>query len=171
MKHAEIAALMKREPEKTFKEMMVAIGDTLSDHASSDHRDDGEDEHDAETEQGKLSEDDEPGWVIGTLTKTVQQCMGRFRQKQMKLAELTQPGWEDASNNFREGEKPHGTSELRFLAVIEPQTDDDAAAPAPTSFGELMECVGIVSGISHMPRGTSPPGSSDFAGRETSPPP
>jgi len=28
----------------------------------------GEDEDDEETEQGKLNEDDEPGWVMGTIT-------------------------------------------------------------------------------------------------------
>jgi hypothetical protein len=39
-----------------------------------------------------LSEDDEPGWVMGTITKTVQQHMERFRQKQMKIDELTQTG-------------------------------------------------------------------------------
>jgi hypothetical protein len=33
MTHAEIAGLMSREPEKTFEEMLVAIGDSLSDLA------------------------------------------------------------------------------------------------------------------------------------------
>jgi hypothetical protein len=73
--------------------MLVAIGDSLSDLASPDDGEDGEDENDEETEQGKLSEDDEPGWVMGTITKTVQQCLERFRHKQMKLDELIQPGW------------------------------------------------------------------------------
>jgi len=41
--------------------MMVAVGDRLSDVASSDEGEDGEDEDDEETEQGKLSEDDKPG--------------------------------------------------------------------------------------------------------------
>ena len=82
--------------------MLVAIGDSLSDLASSDDGEDGEDDDDEETEQGKLSEDDEPGWVMGTITKTVQQRMERFRQKPMKLDELTQPGWEDAADYFRE---------------------------------------------------------------------
>jgi len=87
MVHSEIAGLTSREPEKTFEEMMAAIGDSLSDLAGSDDGEDGEDE-DKETEQGKLSEDDEPGWVMGTITKTVQQRMESFRQKQMKLDEL-----------------------------------------------------------------------------------
>ena len=65
MTHAELAGLMSRKPEKTFDEMLVAIGDSLSDLASSDDGEDGEDEDDKESEQGKLSEDDEPGWVRG----------------------------------------------------------------------------------------------------------
>jgi len=92
MKHAEIAGLTYREPKETFEEMLVAIGDSLSDLASSDDGKDGEDEDDEETEQGELSEDDEPSWVMGTIIKTVQQRTERFRQKQMKLDELNQPG-------------------------------------------------------------------------------
>jgi len=88
MARAEIAGLMFREPEKTFEEMMAAIGDSLIDLASSDDGEDGEDE-DEETEKGKLSEDDEPGWVMRTISKTVQQRMESFRQKQIKFDELT----------------------------------------------------------------------------------
>jgi len=81
MTHAEIAELTSREPKKTFGEMLVAIGDSLSDLASSDNGEDGEDEDDEETEQGNLSEDDESCWVMGTISKMVQQCKDRFRQK------------------------------------------------------------------------------------------
>jgi len=98
MMNAEIAGLTFREPEQMLDEMLVAIGDSLSDLASSDDGEDGEDEDDEETELGRLSEDDEPGWVMGKITKTVQQRMERFRQKPMKLDELTQPGWEDAAD-------------------------------------------------------------------------
>ena len=65
--------------------MIVAIGDSLSDLACSDEGEDREDEDDKETEQGQLSEDDEPGWVMGTLPNMAQQCRERFCQKQMKL--------------------------------------------------------------------------------------
>jgi len=160
MKHAEIVGLTYREPKKTFEEMLVAIGDSLNDLASSDDGEDGEDEDDEETEQGKLSEDDEPGWVMGTITKTVPQHMERFRQKQMKLDELTQPGWKDAIDYFRERDKKYGTFELRVPAVLQPHTNDDALAPPPITFGELMESVDIVPGISQRPQGTSRPGSS-----------
>jgi len=101
MTYAEIAGLTSREPEKTFEEMHVTIGDSLSDLVSSDDWEDGDEGDDEETEQGSWSEDDEPGWVIGTITKTVQQRMERFRQKQMKLHELTQPRWEDSADYFR----------------------------------------------------------------------
>jgi hypothetical protein len=72
MTHPEIAGLTSREPENTVEETLVAIGDSLSDLASSDQGEDGQDEDDEETAQGNLSEDDEPGCVIGTITKTVQ---------------------------------------------------------------------------------------------------
>jgi hypothetical protein len=91
MAHAEIVELTSREPEKTVEEMMAAIGDSLSDLASSDDGEDGEHE-DEETDQGELSEDDKPGWVLGKIPKTVQQRMESFWQKQMKLDEMTQPG-------------------------------------------------------------------------------
>ena len=154
--HAEIAGLTSREPEKTFEVMLVAIGDSLRDLASSDNGVDGAEEDDEETEQGNLSKDDEPGWVMGTITKTVQQRMdSRFRQKQKKLDELTQQGWEDAADYFRERDKMYGTTELRVPAVVQPQTMDDAPAPPPATFGELMESLDIVPGILQRPPGTS----------------
>jgi len=82
--------------------MMVAIWDSLSDLATSDDGEDAEDGDDEETEQGQLSEDDKPGWVMRRITKPVQQRMEKFRQKQMTLAELTQPGLEDAADYLRE---------------------------------------------------------------------
>jgi len=109
MKHAEIAGLTYREPEKLFQKMLVAIGVSLSDLASSDDWEDGEDEDDEKTEQGKLSDNDEPGWVMGTITKTVQQRMERFRHKQMKLDKLTQPALEDTADYFRERDMKYGT--------------------------------------------------------------
>jgi len=85
--------------------------------------------------------------------------MEMFRQKKMKLDKLTQPGWGDAANYLHERDKKYCTSELRVPAVIQPQTDDDTAAPAQTMFGKLMESLEIVPIISQMPQGTSRPGS------------
>jgi len=79
---------------------MVAIGDSLSNIASSNDWEDGEDQDDEERKQGQLIEEDEPGWVMGTITKTVQQRMERLWQKQMNLYKLTQPGSEDAAEVY-----------------------------------------------------------------------
>jgi len=105
MKYAELAGLKTRETEKSFDEMMVAMGDSLSDLASSNDGEDGEDQDDEESEQGKMSEDDEPSRVTDTITNKVQQHVERFWQKQIKLDNVTQPGWEEEVNYVREREK------------------------------------------------------------------
>jgi len=161
MSNVEMAGLSTREPDKTFQEMLNSTGDSLSDLTSSDDEEDVEDEEeDDDTEQGKLSEDDEAGWVMGTISKYVQRRMERFWQKQMKLDELTQPGWGDAADYFRERDMNYGTSELKVPAIIKSQTDHVAAAPSPTTFGELLGTLDIIPGILRMPQCTSRPGSS-----------
>ena len=152
---AENSGLTTRELKITFHKMIVAIRDSLSNIASSDNGEDGEDEYHEETAQGKLSEDDEPSWVMGTIPKMVDHRMERFRQKQIKLDKLTQRGWGDAADHFLERYKKYGTSELRVLAVVQPQTDRDVAAPALTTLGALVECRDIVPGRSQIPQGTS----------------
>jgi len=72
MRKVEYLGLMNREPEQTFQKMMVAMGDSVSDLATSDNAEDGEDEDDEETELGQPSDDDEAGWMTGTIMKTVQ---------------------------------------------------------------------------------------------------
>jgi len=61
--------------------MLNATGDSLSDLVSSDDEEVGEDKDDDEqdTGHGKLSDDDEPGWVMGTITKTVQHHVESIR--------------------------------------------------------------------------------------------
>jgi len=149
-----------REPNQTFPEVMVAIEDSLSNHASSNDGENREDEVDEETEQGQLSKDDEPGWVVGTMSKTIQQRVKRFWQKQMILDEVTQPGWEDPADSFCERDKNYRTLELRVLAVGKPDTENDAASPALISFGEHLKWLDIDPGISQIPQGTFRPGSS-----------
>ena len=92
------------KPEITFEEILNVIGDSLSDLASSEDEEDGEDEDDDEEDTGhrKLSEDDEPGWVMGTISSTVQHLMESLGQKQMRLDQLTPLGWGDVANYFRE---------------------------------------------------------------------
>jgi len=144
MTHTELAGLTYRKPDMTFEEMLVAIGDSLCDLASSDDGEDVEDEDDEETEQGKLSGDDEPGWLMGTIIKTVKQRMERFRQKQMNVDELIQPGWEDVADYLRERDMLYGTSELRVPSVVQPQTNDDTPLHPLTTFAELKGCLDIV---------------------------
>jgi hypothetical protein len=78
--------------------MMVPIGDSLSYIASSNDGEDGEENNDKDLAQGKLSEDDQPRWVMGRIFKTVQQQMERFHQTEVKLDDLTPQGWGDAAD-------------------------------------------------------------------------
>jgi len=71
MRKAENAELTNRAPEMTFQELLVAIRDSLCDLANSHDGEDGEDEDNEETEQGKLSKDDKPSRLMGTISKTV----------------------------------------------------------------------------------------------------
>jgi len=87
--------------------------------------------------------------------------MERFRQKQMKLDEMTEPGCGDAADYIGERDKKSSTSKLKVPAVITPQTDDDAAAPAPTTLGEHMEYLDVIPGILQMLQVTPRPGGSD----------
>jgi len=164
MTTAENVGVTTRQPQTMFAEMFNAIGDSLSDLASSDEAQDGEDEEydEDDTELGKLSDDDEPGWVMGKISKTVQHCLESFRQKQMKLDELTQPGWGDAANYLCGRDMKYGTTELMVPAVVKPQIDTTAATPSPTTFGEHMQTLDIVRGQLPMTAVTSRPGSSQM---------
>jgi len=65
--------------------MNIDIRDSLSDLASYDEEEDRDNDVDEDTELGKLSKDDDPGWVMGTISKTVMLCTEIFRQTLMKL--------------------------------------------------------------------------------------
>ena len=80
MRNDDKAGLTTREQEKTFDEMLNAIGDGLSNLASSDDEEVGEDEEDDEDHSGlgKLTEDNKLGWVMNTISKHVQHCMEPF---------------------------------------------------------------------------------------------
>ena len=144
--------------------MLNSIRVSLSNLSSSKDEEDGEDEDDDEedSELGKLSNDDEPGWVMGTISKTVQHCMESFRQKEMRLDELTQTGWRDAADYFCERDMMYRMTELKVPALLTPQTDRTAATPSRTTFGDLMQVLDIVPGQSQMPQVTSRQGSSQI---------
>ena len=162
MRNAEKAGLMTTKPGTTFEEMLNPIGDSLSHLASSNNGEDGEDKDDDEEDPAgdKLSEDDKLGWVMGTISGTVQYRMECFRHKQMMLNEMTQLGWGDAANYFRARGKKHGPTELNVPAVIQPEMAYDAAPSVPTTYGEPIETLDSVPGKLQMPRVISLPGSS-----------
>jgi hypothetical protein len=111
MTTAESAGMTTRKAKTMIEEMLNTIRDSLSDLATSDDKRDGEDEEDEEedTELGKLS-DDEPGWVMDTISRKVPHRMESFRQKQMRLDELTQSGWADTANYFHDRDMKYGTA-------------------------------------------------------------
>jgi hypothetical protein len=103
LRNVENTRLTTTKPETAFDEMLDAIRDSLSDLSSSDNEENGADEDIEEnTALGKLTEDDEPGWAMGTICKTVQHWMENVRQKLMRLDELRQPEWGDTANYFLE---------------------------------------------------------------------
>jgi hypothetical protein len=75
---AENTGVTTRVPKKSFHVMIIAIGDSQSNIACSEDGEDGDDYDDNGTERGQLSEDDKPGWAMGTITKTVLMCMEMF---------------------------------------------------------------------------------------------
>ena len=164
MTTAEMVRGTTRKPKTTVKEIMNDIGDSLSNLASSYDEQDSEDDDDDETdtELCKRNDDDEPGWVMGTMCRTVQYSMERFCQKQMRLDELTQPGWGDAANYFHEIIMKYGSAELKVPAVVKPQIHTTSATPSPTTFGKRMQTLDIVHEQSQMPAVTSQPGSTQF---------
>jgi len=115
-----MAGLTTSKPETTSQEMFNAIGDSLSNLASSDEEEDGvaEDDDEEDPVGGKFSQRDEPGLVMGTIPKPGHYPMGHFPQMQMKLDESTQPGQGDAANYFSERDEKYGTTELKAPGVV-----------------------------------------------------
>jgi len=143
---------------------MTAIRESLSDLASSDNQEVRDDEADDEEDTGlhKLSKDDEPSWVMGTIDRRVQPRMEGFRQKQMSLDKFMQLGWRHVADYVGERDMYYGVAEIMVPLVVKPQTDTTAATPSPTTFGEIMQIVDIVPGQLQMPQETTCPASSEM---------
>jgi hypothetical protein len=99
---------------------------------------------------------------MSTIAETTQEHMLGFWQKQMYYEVLTHLGRGDAADYFNERDSKYGTTSLRVPVVVKPQTVDHAAAPAPSTYSELVECFDIVHRISQMLKGTYQPGTSDM---------
>lgn len=72
--------------------MIITIQYTFSDLPTSNNGKHGEPSDVNKPAQSMVSNDEEPGWVIGTYTKIEQQALQRFLQMQMKLDKLSDPG-------------------------------------------------------------------------------
>jgi len=148
--------------EKSYVEMLNANGESLSDCARSDIGEDEKDGYDNEddSEPGRLCEHDQPGWVMGTTSKTAQHCMESFWQMLMRLEESTQLGWGDVAEYFYGSDMKSSTAKLMVQAAIKPPTNKDVAISALTTHGELIESLGTFPGNSHLQQATSCQGSS-----------
>jgi len=157
MRTVEKAQSTTTKPDRTFENMLNSIIDSVSDLATSQDEENREDEDDDEegSELGKLSEDDESSWMMGTISKMVQHGMESIKQKQMRLDELTQPGWRDAADYLRERHMKYWMTELNVPAVGKPQTHTTAAKPSPTTFEWVMQTLDIIPGQSQMMQVTS----------------
>jgi len=127
--------------------MLNAIGDSLSDLASFNDGEAGEDMDgdDKDAELLNFSEDEAPSRVMGTMSIIVHHLMVRFRQKQMKLDTLTQPGWGDATDYCGDRDTKYETTKLEVLAVVQPYTKDDPASSRPTTVGKPMQTAGGIT--------------------------
>jgi hypothetical protein len=125
--------------------MLNAIRASLGNLASSNDEQDREDENIDEKRKdlGKLSHDNEPGWVMGTITKRVQHCMKSFQQTQIRIDELTQLGWEDATDYVRERYMKSWAAKFNLPAIVKPHIDMTAATPSPKTSGEHMQTFDI----------------------------
>jgi len=161
MRNVQKAQSTTTKPETTFQELLNAVGDSLSDLASSEDEEyrEVEDDDEEDSEFGKLSEDDEPGWVMGTISQTVQHRMERFRHNQMRIDGLTQQGWGDAADYFRDRDMKYRMTELKLPAIVQRKIDTTAATPSPTTAGELMQALDIIPRQSQMPQVTARQGS------------
>jgi len=140
MRNVEKARLTTRQPGKTLI-MFNAAGDRLSDLASSDNQEDGQDEDydEEDTEPDKLSQDGKPGWVMGTISKMVQQHIDSVQQNQVRLDKLTPQWCRDAADYFCKRDMKYGMAAYNSPAVVELQTDKVIAAPTSWPFGESIQ--------------------------------
>jgi hypothetical protein len=113
--------------------MLHAIRLSLSDLASSNNQEDGEDEDQDkdDTKLGNMSKGDKPCWVIDSICKMVQYRKESFEQTGMSLDHLTQLEWRDSANYFCQRDTKYRMTELKVSTVVKLQTDTAAATPPP----------------------------------------
>jgi hypothetical protein len=152
--------LTTRKPKNPYEEIWNTVRESLRDFATSDDKEDGVHKVNDEGDrgQGKLSEDNEPHWELGTIFKMVDEFMEGVVQKEMKLEELTQYRWGYVADYFRERDTKYRMARFQVATGLKPQTDEDAATSALTTVGELMGTVDIGLRESQMLQATFGPG-------------
>jgi len=105
-KNAEKAQLIIRKSDNAFQEVLDAIWDSMNDLRSSENEEDVENTEDIaeDIELANLSEDDKPGWVIGTISKTVQHQMRSY-----------QKSWKNLMNCCNQDREMRVTSSVREI--------------------------------------------------------
>jgi len=126
--------------------MLNAIRESLSGLPCLYNEEVTEDEEDNMEDLGlsKLGDDDEPGWVMGTISRPDQHYIESYLQNLIQLDELTTPEWGEASNYCLERYMRFSMANCKVPRVIHVQTDDYAADSAFRALGELLETVDIV---------------------------
>jgi len=95
-----------------------------------------------------------------------------FDRSRWSLTNWHDQDWGTRLDYLHEWDTKYYTTKLKVPAVVTLDTDYDAANPAPTKFGEHMESLDIIPGVSWMQKGTSRPGRSHIrlgSGRPQSP--
>lgn len=141
-----------RVPKNSFEEILIAIEACLSNLAILDDKEDVDVKADDRngSELGKLSENDEPGWVMGTLSKEVPQSMETYLVMEIWHDELTQLRWWDMADYFPYRDMKCWMAALKLLPIVISLADKVAATPGTTKFVKLIVTVDNVPGKSQM---------------------
>jgi len=146
MTNVETARLITPKHAITFETMLNAIGDCLKNLQSSDVTEGWEDpdvDH-GKLVLGKMSEDDEPGCTMDTLSRMEQHHIDSFLRKQGRIDNGSQPGWRVEAEYFCGRVLMCWTTHMNVPAVLTPHTDTTAATHSPTTGGLLIQVVDIV---------------------------
>lgn len=89
------------------------------------------------------------------MCESVPQGMKQFRQKYMRHDDVMALGGGDAGDHFHDGDMMCGIVKWMRAAVVKPRTVDHTEVAAPATFGEIIETLDMVHGMSQMLHRTS----------------
>lgn len=102
MRNADMVGLKTRKPKTIFHKILNEFGDSKRDLPGLENREDGEcsDEDEDDIVMCKLSEDDRPCQVLGTISRTIPHHLHRFQRMQIKIYMLVQLGKGNMAEDF-----------------------------------------------------------------------